>query len=50
MENCPACFAKPTQREHMKQLLAKEEKAAQNLFGSLLSAMKPLMKEGLPKS
>lgn len=49
MENCPACFSKPTQREHMKQLLAKEEKSAQHLFGNLLSTMKPLMKEGLPK-
>lgn len=46
-ENCPACFSKPTQREHMKQLLEKEEKQANNLFGSLLSTMKPLMKEGL---
>ncbi len=25
-ENCPACFSKPTQREHMKQLLTSEEK------------------------
>ena len=49
MENCPACFSKPTQREHMKQLLAKEEQSSMSLFGSLLSAMKPLMKEGLPK-
>ena len=49
-ENCPACFSKPTQREHMKQLLASEEKDNQALFGSLLSTMKPLMKKGLPKS
>jgi len=49
MENCPACFSKPTQREHMKQLLAQEEQTTPSLFGSLLSAMKPLMKEGLPK-
>ena len=47
-ENCPACFSKPTQREHMKQLLAREEKNVQNLFGSLLSTMRPLMSEGLP--
>ena len=32
MENCPACFSKPTQREHMKQLLAQQEKNMQNLF------------------
>jgi len=49
-ENCPACFSKPTQRENMKLLLAKEEKQVSNLFGNLLSTMKPLMKEGLPDS
>ena len=43
IENCPACFEKPTQREHMKQLLATEEKQNDNLFGSLLTAMKPLI-------
>ena len=45
IENCPACFSKPTQREHMKQLLAQQEKSVQNLFGSLLSTMRPLMGE-----
>lgn len=45
MENCPACFSKPTQREHMKQLLAKEECHNSDLFGSLLSTMKPLMEK-----
>ena len=49
-ENCPACFSKPTQREHMKQLLASEEEANSGLFGSLLTTMKPLMVEGLPKA
>jgi tRNA 2-thiocytidine biosynthesis protein TtcA len=48
-ENCPACFSKPTQREHMKQLLAKEEKGNNGIFGSLLTTMKPLMTKGLPK-
>ena len=48
-ENCPACFSKPTQREHMKQLLKKEEQDNESLFGSLLTTMKPLMKKGLPK-
>ena len=43
VENCPACFDMPTQREHMKQLLASEEKLNDNLFGSLLTAMKPLL-------
>ncbi|MFW2438777.1 MAG: ATP-binding protein [Arenicellales bacterium] len=44
-DNCPACFRKPTQREHMKQLLAQEEKVNPNLFASLLHAMRPLMGE-----
>ena len=43
IENCPACFDMPTQREHMKQLLATEEKQNEHLFGSLLTAMKPLI-------
>jgi tRNA 2-thiocytidine biosynthesis protein TtcA len=43
IENCPACFDMPTQREHMKQLLAGEEKLNNDLFGSLLTAMKPLI-------
>ncbi|BAO42978.1 ATP-binding protein [Thiolapillus brandeum] len=45
-DSCPACFTRPTQREHMKQLLAAEEKQNQNLFSSLLKAMQPLMTEG----
>ena len=48
-ENCPACFSMPTQREHIKQLLAKEEENTQNLFGSLSTAMKPLMLKGMPE-
>lgn len=43
VDNCPACFSKPTQREHMKQLLAQEEKVNPNLFANLLHAMRPLM-------
>ena len=45
-ENCPACFSMPTQREHMKTLLAREEAENHGLFKSLLSAMKPLMSKG----
>ncbi|CAA6819162.1 MAG: tRNA(Cytosine32)-2-thiocytidine synthetase [uncultured Thiotrichaceae bacterium] len=44
-DNCPACFAMPTQREHMKQLLAKEEVGNEQLFKSLKTAMLPLMKK-----
>jgi len=42
-ENYPAYFDMPTQREHMKQLLAQEEQNNSHLFGSLLTAMKPLI-------
>jgi len=44
-DSCPACFSAPTQREHMKQLLAKEEKENKHLFSNLLHAMKKLMDE-----
>lgn len=45
-ESCPACFSAPTQREHMKSLLAIEEQSNPQLFKSLLSAMRPLMAKG----
>jgi len=49
-DSCPACFAMPTQRQHMKELLAGEEKNNKTLFKSLLTTLKPLMREGLPES
>jgi tRNA(Ile)-lysidine synthase TilS/MesJ len=45
-DSCPACFSAPTRREHMKQLLAREETSSPHLFANLLHAMKPLMTEG----
>lgn len=42
-DSCPACFSMPTQRQHMKELLATEEKLNPTLFKSLLSTLKPLM-------
>lgn len=42
-DSCPACFGMPTQREHMKQLLASEESQNSQLFKSLLTAMQPLI-------
>ncbi len=42
-DSCPACFGMPTEREHMKQLLAKEEQHNRTLFKSLLTAMSPLL-------
>lgn len=46
-ENCPACFAKPTQRAHMKTLLAQEERNNPQLFKTLLHTMRPLIERQL---
>ncbi len=46
MDNCPACFQKPTQRQHMKMLLANEEKQNPGLFKNLLATLKPVMAQG----
>jgi tRNA(Ile)-lysidine synthase TilS/MesJ len=42
-DSCPACFDVPTQRQHMKELLASEEQSNKGLFRSLLTTLKPLM-------
>jgi len=42
-DSCPACFTMPTERAHMKELLASEEARYHTLFKSLLTAMRPLM-------
>jgi tRNA 2-thiocytidine biosynthesis protein TtcA len=42
-DSCPACFAMPTQRQHMKALLAQEESHNSTLFKSLLTAITPLI-------
>jgi len=47
VENCPACFNKPTQRQHMKTLLAGEEQKNKSLFTTLLSTMRPIMENDL---
>jgi tRNA 2-thiocytidine biosynthesis protein TtcA len=47
-DSCPACFAMPTRRQHMKTLLSAEEAQNKLLFKSLLSTLRPLMREGLP--
>jgi tRNA(Ile)-lysidine synthase TilS/MesJ len=49
-DSCPACFQMPTQRQHMKELLAGEEHANKNLFKNLLSTLKPLMRAGFYSS
>ena len=48
-ENCPACFAKPTQRAHMKSLLATEESGNPQLYRSLMCTLRPLMEEGFSR-
>jgi tRNA 2-thiocytidine biosynthesis protein TtcA len=47
-DSCPACFSMPTQRQHMKTILAAEEAQNKLLFSSLLSTLRPLMSAGLP--
>ena len=42
-DSCPACFGMPTQRQHMKELLAHEEAQNKQLFKSLLTAMRSLI-------
>ena len=44
-DNCPACFSMPTQRAHMKTLLASEEESNHQLFRSLKTTLLPLMKD-----
>lgn len=45
-DNCPACFAMPTRREHMKALLAREESQHPHLFANILHAIRPILTEG----
>ena len=47
-ESCPACFSMPSQREHMKKLLAEEEKLNSHLLKSMQTAMLPLMGKEVP--
>lgn len=48
-ENCPACFGVPTERMHMKTLLAQLERENPKVFSSILTALRPLMKsQGVP--
>lgn len=41
-DSCPACYDMPTEREHMKQLLAQEETHNTALFSSIKTALNPL--------
>jgi tRNA(Ile)-lysidine synthase TilS/MesJ len=44
-DSCPACFSMPSEREYFKQWLLSEEKRLPNLYGNLLSAMKPMLNQ-----
>lgn len=43
IDNCPACFEMPTQREHFKQMLLDEEKNNTTLYKNILAAIKPII-------
>ena len=45
-ENCPACFSKPTERQHAKELLAAEEQRNPQMFKTLKTTLMPLMSNG----
>jgi len=47
-DSCPACFSMPSERAHMKSLLAQEESHNKQLFKSLLTAMHPLISKNSP--
>ncbi|MGE5027657.1 MAG: ATP-binding protein [Betaproteobacteria bacterium] len=42
-ENCPACFGMPTERMHMKTVLAQLERDNPKLFASIKTALRPLL-------
>lgn len=42
-DSCPACFQKPTERSHFKQLLRTEEQRYPHLMRNLLHTLRPLM-------
>jgi len=48
-DNCPACFRMPTERQHMKELLAREETRNKGIFKAILSSMRPLMDDEMAK-
>lgn len=47
-ENCPACFGMPTERMHMKTLLAELERDNPKVFSSIKTALKPMLGSGVP--
>jgi len=48
-DNCPACFRAPSERAHLKTLLAAEERRHPKLFSNLLTTLRPLLGEVPPR-
>jgi len=44
-DNCPACYAKPQERQRMKALLLSEEQHNPHLYANLWRAMQPLIED-----
>ncbi len=42
-DNCPACYAKPQERQRMKELLREQEQHNKHLYANLWHAMQPLV-------
>jgi tRNA 2-thiocytidine biosynthesis protein TtcA len=42
-DNCPACYSRPQQRAHFKNLLRQEELTNKHLYANLWHAMQPLI-------
>ena len=49
-DNCPACFRMPSERRRIKELLARQEEEHDLLFPNLLTAIRPLMGQGVHKA
>ncbi|MEW5838403.1 MAG: tRNA 2-thiocytidine biosynthesis TtcA family protein [Pseudomonadota bacterium] len=50
VENCPACFSMPTERQRIKLLLADQEAQYRMVFKSMGQALRPLMEDGLERA
>ena len=44
-DNCPACYAKPQQRQRIKELLLMEQQQNEHLYANLWRAMQPLIED-----
>lgn len=49
VDNCPACFAAPSERQKIKLWLAEQERQQPRIFANLGQALTPLIMKGLPE-